>query len=119
VFLAVVIAAGLAGGCKKHETVITATASPPDDLAASSPGPPIRGPGPIAPPPASIVVPDTGDVNVTLDQLSLELRKYVVRARKVPKTFEEFIAQSNVHPPPAPAGKKYAIHGQVIVLVKQ
>jgi len=70
------------------------------------------------PAPGSIVIADTGDLNATLGQLSLELRKYVVRTRKVPKTFEEFLAKSNVQAPPAPDGKKYAIQGQEIVLVK-
>ena len=71
------------------------------------------------PPPANVVVRDTGDVNKTLSALSLELRKYVARTRKVPKTFEEFQTQSNLQTPPAPPGKKYAIQNQAIVLVKQ
>jgi len=71
------------------------------------------------PAPSSAIIADTGDVNATLGKLSLELRKYVVRTRTVPKSFEEFIAKSNVQVPPAPAGKKYAIQDQVIVLVKK
>ena len=67
---------------------------------------------------APAVVPDTGDINATLHDLSLELRKYVVRTRSIPKTFEEFAAKSQVQMPPAPAGKKYAIQGQAVVLVK-
>jgi hypothetical protein len=65
------------------------------------------------------MVPDTGDINGTLSQLSLELRKYVVRTRSVPKDFEEFAAKSRVQMPPPPAGQKYAIRGQAIVLVKR
>ncbi|MEY2427916.1 MAG: hypothetical protein QOJ40_801 [Verrucomicrobiota bacterium] len=71
------------------------------------------------PPAANVVVPDTGDVNKTLGALSLELRKYVARTRKIPRTFEEFQIQSNLQAPPAPAGKKYAIQNQAIVLVTQ
>lgn len=70
-------------------------------------------------PAPNVVVPDTGDMNKTLGALSLEVRKYVVRTRKAPKTFEEFVAQSNIQIPPAPPGKKYAIQNQVVVLVKQ
>jgi hypothetical protein len=71
------------------------------------------------PPAENVVVPETGDVNKTLRALSLEFRKYVVRTRKVPKTFEEFLAQSKIQIPPAPAGEKYAIQDQAVVLVKQ
>jgi hypothetical protein len=54
-----------------------------------------------------------------LSQLSIELRKYVVRTRSVPRTYEEFAAKSNVQAPPPPAGKKYAIENQAIVLVRR
>jgi hypothetical protein len=47
------------------------------------------------------------------------LRRYVVRTHKVPKTFDEFAANSNVQFPPPPTGKKYAIEGQAVVLTKQ
>src|SRR2546423_13247556 len=105
-----IVAVCLSAACKKRETTPGATpitADPAPDSATAPPSP--RGPGPMAPPPVSVVIPDTGDVNATLGQLSLELRKYVVRTRTVPKTFQEFLAKSNVQPPPAPAGKKYAI----------
>ncbi len=69
--------------------------------------------------PTNIVIADTGDVNATVQRLTAELRDYVVRTRSVPKTFEEFAAKSQVQFPPAPAGKKYAIEGQMVVLVKQ
>ena len=42
-----------------------------------------------------------------LEQLSLELRKYVVRTRSVPRNFENFITKYNVQAPAPPAGKKY------------
>ena len=72
-----------------------------------------------AAPPGAAVVSDQGGINATLEQLSLELRKYVVRSRSVPKTYEEFIAKSNVHAPPPPEGKKYVIENQAIVLVRR
>lgn len=59
------------------------------------------------------------DINATLHQLSLELRRYVVRTHKVPKDFGDFVARSQVQAPTPPPGKRYAIEGQYVVLVKQ
>jgi len=67
--------------------------------------------------PAPIAASEDGDMNAILHQLSLELRKYVVSTRSVPRNFEEFVAKSHVQTPPAPPGKKYIIQGQAIVLV--
>ena len=72
-----------------------------------------------APPPGAAVISDQAGVNATLEQLSVELRKYVVRTRSVPQTYEEFIAKSNVQAPPPPAGKKYAIENKAVVLVRR
>jgi hypothetical protein len=71
-----------------------------------------------APAPAAVIA-DTGDVNATLHQLTLALRNYVVRTRSVPKDFEEFAAKSQARFPLPPAGNRYAIHGQEVVLVKR
>ncbi len=65
------------------------------------------------------VVADTGDVNTTLQQLTQELRDYVVRTHTVPKNFDEFAAKSQVKFPPPPAGQKYEIAGQAVVLTKR
>jgi hypothetical protein len=64
-------------------------------------------------------VPDTGNIDATLNELSLQLRRYVVTTRSVPRSFEEFAAKSSLQAPPPPAGKKYAIQGQLVVLVKR
>jgi hypothetical protein len=121
--LALLLAAALAAGCSKHQPAAGANpatnalqADASADAAAAPPSP--RGPGPMAAPARAAVIPDSGDVNATLGQLSLELRKYVVRTRSVPKNFEEFLAKSHVQAPPAPPGKKYAIQDQAVVLVK-
>ena len=82
----------------------------------TSPRGPVRTAG--APAPA-VVIPEGGDVNATLQQLTLALRDYVVRTRSVPKNFEEFAAKSQVRFPLPPAGKKYAIQGQEVVMVKR
>ena len=117
------LAATLAAGCSKHQSAVSASAAAnavqadaAPELSAAPPSP--RGPGPAAPPPTAVVIPDSGDVNATLNQLSLELRKYVVGTRSVPKDFKEFVAKSHVQAPPPPAGKKYAIQNQAVVLVK-
>ena len=71
-----------------------------------------------APPPAAVIQ-DTNDVNATLQQLTVALRDYVVSSRSVPKNFEEFASKSQATFPQPPAGKKYAIKGQEVVLEKR
>jgi len=114
----------LAAGCKKHDpgasaggasNAASADPSAPAAVAARSPGAPV--PMPYAP--TTIAAPESSDMSATLHQLSLELRKYVVSTRSVPKNFEEFVAKSQVQIPPAPAGQKYKIQGQAVVLVKR
>jgi hypothetical protein len=68
---------------------------------------------------APTVIEAQSDPKATLEQLSLELRRYVVRTRSVPKDFEEFLAKSQVQVPPPPSGKKYAIQNQAVVLVQR
>jgi len=58
-------------------------------------------------------------MGATLQQLSLELRRYVVSTRSVPKNFEDFAAKSHLQIPPPPAGKKYIIQGHAVVLAKR
>ncbi len=81
-----------------------------------SPRGPTRVTGASPPAPA---ISDSGDVNATLQQLTLALRDYVVATRSVPKDFEEFAAKSQARFPAPPAGKKYAIKGQEVILVKR
>ena len=118
------VAATLAVGCSKQQPAAganSATSAAQTDPSAAVPAAPSssRGPGPAVAPPTGAVIPDSGDINATLDRLSLELRKYVVGTRSVPKNFEEFAAKSHLQAPPPPAGKKYAIKDQAIVLVKR
>jgi len=118
------LAAMLAGGCSKQEPATGADAAAnaaqaDPSAAATAAAPPSRGPGAVAAPPKAAVIPDSGDVNATLNQLTLELRRYVVGTRSVPKDFEEFAAKSRVQAPPPPPGKKYAIKGQAVILVKR
>jgi hypothetical protein len=113
----------LTAGCSKHQP--TSAANPATNAVESgasveaSATPPSHGPGTTVAPAVAAVVPDTGDSKATLEALSLELRKYVVRTRSAPKTFEEFAAKSHLQAPPAPPGKKYAIQNQAVILVKR
>jgi hypothetical protein len=112
----VLLAAVLVVGCKKQEPATAVPGASDGPMAPASP----RGPGPAAEAPTNgTVIADTGDVNATVQQLTQELRDYVLRSRSVPKNFEEFVAKSQVRFPPAPSGKKYAIEGQAVVLVKR
>ena len=106
------LAAGILAGCKKSEP--PAPAADAQGVGEAVPSP--RGIDfPTSAPPAVTIAP-SADTQTTLQQLSLELRRYVVRTHKIPKTFEDFAANSNVQFPPPPSGKKYAIQGQEVVL---
>lgn len=117
---AMLLAAVVMVGCKKQAPTPSTTVaiSTNQDEADTATPAPTSGRFPAPAPAVNVVVEDTGDVNATLNQLSLELRKYVVRTRSIPRTFEEFVAKSHAQVPPAPPGKKYAIEGQAVVLKK-
>ena|ERR1035441_1651939 len=117
---ALLLMAALAAGCKKHGPGNGASNVTPSDSSASAAAA-ARSPGaPVPMPYASTTIgaPENGDMNAILQELSRELRKYVVSTRSVPKNFEEFVAKSRVQILPAPAGKKYRIQGHAVVLVK-
>jgi hypothetical protein len=95
------------------------TEGPPANTpAATAPKSPRAPQGMSAAPATPSTIADNADTNVILQQLTQALRDYVVRTRTVPKNFEEFALKSNARFPAAPAGKKYAIQGQEVVLVK-
>jgi hypothetical protein len=106
----------LAAGCSKQPSAATSDAA---TNAAAAARPSERGPGNKLPPPAPATIADSGNVNATLDQLTTELRKYVINTRSVPKDYDEFAAKSHVNAPPPPPGNKYAIKNQAVVLVKR
>ena len=110
--LLALLATLLAVGCKKDQPA-AATAPDPNPAAVSP-----RGPGTVPDAPSVATVPDAGSVDANLHNLASELRNYVVRTRTVPKNFDEFVAKAKLQVPPPPPGKKYAIKGQEIVLVK-
>jgi hypothetical protein len=58
----------------------------------------------------------------SLAELTQALRKYSAEKQRVPKTFDELVANGYVKQvPPAPAGKKFAVDGKrlQVVLVNQ
>lgn len=110
--LSLLLAATLAAGCKKSEP--PAPAADTQGVGEAVPSPRGLELSTIAPP--AVTIAPSAETQTTLQQLSLELRRYVVRTHKIPKTFEEFAANSNVQFPPPPTGKKYAIQGQEVVL---
>jgi hypothetical protein len=69
--------------------------------------------------PTVIAVPENGDMNAVLGQLSMALRKYVFRTRTAPKNFEEFAANAHLQFPPPPDGQRYAIEHGAVVLEKR
>jgi hypothetical protein len=103
-------AACLLAGCKKDEPAPVAGSASDPGVNAKMPGPPEAAPRPASPvnlPPAP-----GGDVNATLAQLTRELHRSMIGAKKLPASFEEFAANRNLNVPPPPAGKKYAISKQ-------
>jgi hypothetical protein len=116
-FGALLLVAALAAGCKKQGPEPSASgasnAAPPDPSAPAAAA--VRSPGaPVSRPytPAAIAAPESGDMSATLNQLSLELRKYVVSTRSEPKNFEEFVAKSHVQVTPAPGGWTEICHSR-------
>ena len=102
-------------GCGKKQSAPAATVTADSNAAPASP----RAPGFLTETAAVAVVNDNGQVDTTLAQLTSELRKYVIQTRSVPQNFDEFATKSHLQAPPPPAGKKYAIHGQAVVLVRR
>lgn len=103
--LALVLAAASITACKK--------VPPPTAESLARHGPHAMDEGT---PPEPIVVPDGGSREANLSELSSALRRYIAGSHQIPKDFDDFLAKSGVQPPAPPAGKKYVIQGQVIVL---
>ena len=114
---ALLLGVSLTLGCDRQQPAAgDATTAANEPAAPESPRGPVSAMA--APPDQTVVITNTGDVNATLERLSIELRKYVVGSRSVPKNFEDFVSKARVEYPPAPAGKRYKIAGQAVVLDK-
>ena len=64
-----------------------------------------------------LALPPAENLDATLAQLTREVRKWIVRHQRPPKSFEEFAASAAVQIPPAPPGKKFALGKQMRVIV--
>lgn len=112
------VAAVLLSGCGKKAAPdappkIETNANPTQPANALSPVP--RGPVPQAMP-VTTAIAASASADQAAAQLTIELRKFVLYTRYIPKDFQDFIARHPVKYPPAPAGKVYAIdNGKVVV----
>ncbi len=59
--------------------------------------------------PQTLQVPQGADPSMVLAEMNRELKRWIVRNRRVPANFEEFVASSQMQVPPPPAGKKYTL----------
>src|SRR5262245_27886546 len=78
-------------GCKKQQPVSKLDETSRHSLPVSAP-PGSSDARPSNVPPA-LAISDSSQIDATLHELSLELRRYVVRTHSVPKSFEEFAAK--------------------------
>jgi hypothetical protein len=52
---------------------------------------------------------------IDLDQMTRDLKRWIVSTKQRPGTFEEYVAKTKITVPPAPAGKKFVISKQMRV----
>jgi hypothetical protein len=79
-------------------------------------------PPPAPPPTPALQATGQADANPApaepdLNQLSREVRKWIVRNQRPPNSFEEFAASGQAQIPPPPVGKKYALDRQMRVIL--
>jgi len=122
VFWTLLLIVAIVSGCKKAAPDTAQSAAPiaaetQSTAEATAGSPPVHGPGLTSLSPSTqVVIPDNADTGAALSRLSVELRKYVLRTRTAPKTFEEFVAVAHVQAPAPPPGKKYEIKSGAVVL---
>lgn len=113
--LLVCLAVLASAGCGKKQPPAAVVETSPASAVAPVPrpaGPPVAN----AAPPSKVNLAASATADAATEQLTMELRRYVIYTRKIPKTFEEFAAAHPMKFPPAPAGKHYAIdNGKVVV----
>lgn len=99
-------------GCKKD----TATGPAPEtnSVAAEVSHAPVYS-MPKAP---AVVVTPAGQPDFS--EMNREVRRWILRNQRPPKSFEEFATSANAQFPPPPAGKKYALDKTMhVILVKK
>jgi hypothetical protein len=78
------------------------------------------GPGqqtPQAPPSVAGQVTTAPPAEPDLNQLTREVRRWIVRNKRVPQNFEEVFSGAQMQVPPPPAGKKYELNKQMKVIL--
>lgn len=122
------VVAGIATGCGKKQAPppppsdvpqqTDATGTPADPSAPATQAATQEGTaaGAAPPPPVNYAQNQTvveaaasGNVEATMQQLQIELYKYMSITHYRPQTFEEFLQKANIKAPPAPEGKKFII----------
>jgi hypothetical protein len=70
--------------------------------------------------PHPLAVAADADAQAVLNQLTREVRRFILRTQRPPSTFEDFASKSGVKFPPPPTGKKYELTRQMqVILVNQ
>ena len=93
----------LLAGCGKP-------AQPTAPAAVTAPAAATQAPAPAADP----------NANVDLDQMTRDLRRWILKNQRPPKDFADFAATAGSPIPAAPAGKKFAISKEMrVVLVNR
>jgi len=116
VFLVLAVAVAFGVGCSDKPAAEGEGGSPVDPAALKqnrSPQPPTA--GPVQP---TTIAPQNNPEEV-LKQLNRELIRWAMRNKRTPASFEEFVTSAQVQVPPAPAGQKYTLNKNRIVLVNQ
>jgi hypothetical protein len=112
---ALALFAGGSGGCSKDpetpvqpetpEVVQPTNAALPAGAAAAQPG-------------AVLDVPAGADPQTVTAELEREVRKWILRYRRTPRSFEEFISTTPMQIPPPPPGKKYVLTREMKVVLE-
>lgn len=104
----------LLAGCKKDAGTDPVTAPETNSIAAEVSHAPVY----TTPKTPAVVVTPAGAPDFS--EMNREVRRWILRNQRPPKSFEEFAASANAQFPPPPAGKKYALDKTMhVILVKK
>lgn len=117
--IALIFAVMLGAGCNSKSDVDIATdpdmeAELDQNVSVSAPQPTGQGEA------QTLNVSPGASTDAVLKSLNRELARWLMKNRRTPASFEEFVSSAQIHVPPAPAGKKYDLSKDTrIVLVKR
>ena len=104
----VLVLPGLLTGCGRHSEDTSGSAAGTGTVSVAQPPPEAR----------NLAVPDGASTDDVLRQMNRELLKWIVANKRVPASFEEFVASANLTVPPPPAGKHYVIGSDKKIVLK-